>query len=75
MKNSTQRNDIQQGCISQQRKLSFYEENYILEPEDYENDNDYFNYESDGTQDGAYYDESCQLVIYEQRRKSTEYRI
>ena len=58
MKNNTQRNDIQQGCISQQRKLSFYEENYILEPEDYENDNGYLKYESDETQEMVCFDES-----------------
>lgn len=58
MKNNTQRNDIQQGCISQQRKLSFYEENYILEPEDYENDNGYLKYESDETQDMVCFDDS-----------------
>ena len=57
MKNNTQRNGDPQSCISQQRKLSFYEENYILEPEDYENDNGYFDYESDDTQDAVYYDE------------------
>lgn len=45
MKNNTQRNDDQQSCISQQKHLSFYEENYILEPEDYEKDNGYLEYE------------------------------
>lgn len=49
MKNNTQRNDNQQSCISQQKNLSFYEENYILEPEDYNQDNGYFQYESDDT--------------------------
>lgn len=47
MKNNTQRNNNLEGCISQQRKLSFYEENYILEPEDLDEDKGYFEYESD----------------------------
>ena len=49
MKNNTQRNDNQPSCVSQQRHLSFYEEHYILEPEDYEEDNGYLQYESDDT--------------------------
>ena len=57
MKNCTQRNHDPQSCISQRKHLSFYEENYILEPEDYEHDNGYFDYESDDTQDAVYYDE------------------
>lgn len=44
MKNNTERNDSQQGSVSQQHKLSFYEENYILEPES--NDDDSFYYET-----------------------------
>ena len=42
---STQRDDGRQGIVSQQKHLSFYEENYILEPEDYEEDRGYFEYE------------------------------
>lgn len=47
MENNMQRNDSSINCISQPKHLSFYEENYILEPEDYNRDNGYFQYESD----------------------------
>ncbi len=47
MKSNTQRNDNQTSCVSQQRNLSFYEEHYILEPEDYDQDNGFLQYESD----------------------------
>jgi hypothetical protein len=46
MNDYTQGNQNTQTAISD-RHLSFYEENYILEPEDYEKDNGYFVYEGD----------------------------
>jgi hypothetical protein len=49
MDNYTQGNKSRQIAIFQERQLSFYEENYILEPEDYEKDNGYFMYEGDAS--------------------------
>lgn len=46
MKNSTQGYNDQIGCVSQ-KKLSFYEENYILEPEDDTIDKGYFLFEGE----------------------------
>ncbi|MCF6132512.1 hypothetical protein [Flavobacterium wongokense] len=63
MKNNTQRNGIQQGSVSQYKTLSFYEENYILEPEDFEKDNGYFVYESDDSNDVIYLGDSYQFAI------------
>lgn len=62
MKITTSGNDSQQSNIPQQKKLSFYEENYILEPEDYQKDNGYFGYESDDTPDVIYF-EDYQLAM------------
>jgi hypothetical protein len=56
MKSNTKGNDGQQTCISQQKHLSFYEENYILEPEDNEKDNGYFEYEGDDPQNFCFGD-------------------
>ena len=61
MKNSTQRNIGKQSGVSQQKQLSFYEENYILEPEDYEKDNGYFQYESES--DVLYFEESYKRAM------------
>lgn len=61
MKNSTQRNNSSQATVSQQKKLSFYEEHYILEPDDYGKDNCYFEYECDDLE--PIYFSSYQLAI------------
>lgn len=42
MRTNTERNDSQQGSISQQKRLSFYEENYILEPENPDDDSSFY---------------------------------
>lgn len=47
MENTTSGNTNQYGDVPQSVSLSFYEENYILEPEDYEADNGYLSYEGD----------------------------
>ncbi len=53
MKNNTQGFNDHAGCVSQ-NKLSFYEENYILEPEDITADNHYFEFEGDFDSDAKY---------------------
>ena len=40
MKTNTQRNGSPKEGVSQNKQLSFYEENYILEPENYDSDID-----------------------------------
>lgn len=55
MKNNTLENRDQEGRLSQQKKLSFYEENYILEPDDYEIDKGYFLFEGEIDEDSEDY--------------------
>lgn len=54
MKSYNTENRNLNSCPLQQKELSFYEENYILEPEDYEIDNCYFTFEGDIEEDEDY---------------------
>ena len=58
MKKSTQGNTNQMGYVSQLKKLSFYEENYILEPVDINADNHYLDFEGDINSDISYHEYS-----------------
>ncbi len=55
MKNNTLENSDQVGRLSPQKQLSFYEENYILEPDDYEVDYGYFLFEGEVDEDDENY--------------------
>lgn len=59
MNNSTQRNDSPKGNISQQKRLSFYEENYILEPENPYDETGNYNYDSERVYDLGFMDFNC----------------
>jgi len=55
MKNKSTETRDQVDRLSQQKKLSFYEENYILEPDDYEIDKGYFMFEGEIDEDSNDY--------------------
>lgn len=63
MKTNTTSNKEQQTGTSPEKHLSFYEENYLLEPEDHQKDNEYFNYESDENLELVYAEYSYQLAV------------
>ncbi len=62
MSNTTHRHNDQIGCVSQKRHLSFYEENYILEPDDANTDNGYFQFEGEIDSDAMEYFSSYEVV-------------
>lgn len=63
MKNTSKETHNRPSGTSQPKHLSFYEENYLLEPEEYAKDNGYFDYESAEASDPVYLNDTYRLAI------------